>query len=240
MTGCYTAARYEGGRVRHGLRHARRLRRDACALGLESPAEDALLEALVAIGREAFGDGAGVVRLALREGAAGGLPVGDSRALGREPSVWRAIRFAERHPGTAGGAPGAKREAVGLYARAREAATDAGVDEALLADGDGRLVEGARTNLFVVGRDGALVTPPVSSGAVAGVAREIVLEQVPEAREAEIGPEGLARALEIVCVNAVRGACRVATVDGLPVGAGGASAWSERLHALLRSDPPPP
>ena len=41
-------------------------------------------------------------------------------------------------------------------------------------------------------------------------------------------------------VNAVRGACRVATVDGLPVGAGGASAWSERLHALLRSDPPPP
>lgn len=238
MTGCYTAARFEAGRIRHGLRHARRLRRDARGLGLEAPSEEALLEALVAAGREAFGEGAGVVRLALRAGASP-TPLADTRGLGDEPRIWRALRFAEPHPGAAPGAAGAKREGVSHYARARDAAARAGTDEALLWDGAGRLVEGARSNVFLLRADGALVTPPLSSGAVAGVARELVLEGVAEAREVAIGPGDLARARGLVCVNAVRGACRVACVDGEAVGGGESAALAERLHALLLADPPP-
>lgn len=197
------------------------------------------MDALTAAGREAFGAGAGVVRLALRGGVGEGRTLTETRPLGEEPQRWCALRFDEPHPGVTPGIPGAKREGVALYDRARAAAAAAGADEAILADAAGRLVEGARTNVFVALGSGVLVTPPLAAGAVAGVAREIVLERIAEAREAEVPSGTLAEAHEIVCVNAVRGARRLVLVDGVPIGDGGASAWAARLHALLLEDPPP-
>ncbi len=240
-SGCYTSARYEAGVVWHVHRHAGRLRRDAVALGFEPPGAQALATTLVALGREAFGAGAGVVRLALRHDPKGGpraIEAGSTRELGAEPPLWRALVWPELHPG-AGPAPGVKHEGVTLYERARAGALRAGADEALLMSGDGCLVEGARTNVIVVRGDGALLTPPLSRGAVAGVAREIVLERVPEIREDEVPLATLAGAREVVLMNAVRGAVRLAALDGRRLGDGAASPWTQRLHALLRSDPAP-
>lgn len=57
---------------------------------------------------------------------------------------------------------------------AREAA-DRGLDEGLMADAEGRLTCGTRTNLFafVAGR---WITPPLEQAGVAGVARGVLLE----------------------------------------------------------------
>jgi branched-subunit amino acid aminotransferase/4-amino-4-deoxychorismate lyase len=181
------------------------------------------------------------VRLALRPIASAtraAMAAGATRALGSEPRLWSVIRSAEPHPGPRG-LPGIKREGVALYDAARDAAKRAGADDVLLVDSQGRVVEGARTNVFVVTSDGALVTPPLAHGAVAGVAREIVLERVSEAREEEVPLASLAAAREIMLLNAVRGAVRVLTLDGRPVGQKAEPSWTGRLHALLLSDPPP-
>lgn len=50
-----------------------------------------------------------------------------------------------------------------------------GAHEALLRNLDGRVVEGTTSNLFVV-RKGALQTPPIEEGLLAGVTREVVVD----------------------------------------------------------------
>jgi branched-subunit amino acid aminotransferase/4-amino-4-deoxychorismate lyase len=199
--------------------------------------EGELGELLLDLGRRAFGTGAGVVRLALRPGCPVEA-VGATRPLGCEASQWRTTLHRERHPGPRPPL-GVKRDGEKCYDTARRAARELGSDEALLLDAAGFLVEGARSNVFLVRPDGALVTPPLSRGAVAGVAREIVLERIPEAVEDDVPRALLTQALEIILVNAVRGAVRAAAIDGGPL-AGGAPHWTERLRELLLEDPPPP
>lgn len=234
--GCYTTARFEGGSVRHAIRHARRLIRDARAIGLEPPGEDDLVGMLAARGHEAFGAGAGVIRMALRHDEGRMQLFVETRSLGEERRAWRAIVARTRHPGPTPGAPGAKLEPSAALDRARAEAARAGVDEVLLLDGDGRVVEGARSSIFVARADGSLTTPPIACGGVAGIAREIVLDLAPDAREAAIDSAALADAVEIVCTNAVRGARRIETLDGRRLEDRSGSRWSECLDALLRSD----
>src|SRR5215813_5703124 len=76
-------------------------------------------------------------------------------------------------------------------------------------------------------------TPPGALGAVAGIAREVLLERVPELEERIVSLRELSRAAEIVAVNAVRGARAVVALDGRPVGAGVPGPASRRLDAEL-------
>ncbi|MBI2869924.1 MAG: aminotransferase class IV [Chloroflexi bacterium] len=62
-----------------------------------------------------------------------------------------------------------------LNVLARMEAEAAGGDEALLPDESGHLTEGSISNLFFV-RQGGLVTPPLTSGNLPGVTREIILK----------------------------------------------------------------
>ncbi|MDI1290559.1 MAG: aminotransferase class IV, partial [bacterium] len=55
------------------------------------------------------------------------------------------------------------------------AAHDAGASEAILANTVGELCEGTGTNIFVV-IDGRVLTPPTSSGCLAGITRDLVIE----------------------------------------------------------------
>jgi 4-amino-4-deoxychorismate lyase len=63
-----------------------------------------------------------------------------------------------------------------VLARRESAATE--IAEGLMCDVDGRLVEGTATNLFLV-REGCIVTPDLRRCGVAGVMREVLLEQLP-------------------------------------------------------------
>jgi len=235
--GAYTSARVDAGRARFAARHARRLARDARALRIGELDPAQVLRALDELGRAAFGDGSGVVRLQASRDAAGNLHlVGVPRALGADRDAWSAVVV--RLPGPAGpvAAAGAKLTSRLAQALASDAARDADADEALLVDAAGRLVEGARTNAIVVDAAGRLSTPPLELGAVAGIAREVLLERVPElALRVVLEPE-LRHAREIVVANAVRGARAVVRLDGAPVGDGRPGPWARRLDAALVED----
>lgn len=62
---------------------------------------------------------------------------------------------------------------------ARIEAANAGADEAILLNAQGRVTEGTADNVFIV-RCGALYTPPASDGALQGITRALVLELAAE------------------------------------------------------------
>jgi branched-chain amino acid aminotransferase len=233
--GCYSTGRFAGGRVRYGERVVRRLARDARALGLGKVDEALCLAGMVTLGHAHFGDGEGVVRLqASRDGAGSLHVVGVSRALGPEPAEWRAISPPFPHEGPTPYS-GAKVTNHLLFAMARDRAARAGVDEAVLFDSEGFLIEGARSNLVLARSDGNLATPSLQRGGVAGVAREILLEKLPEIAEAELHQRTLGKARELIAVNAVRGARPVIELDGQPMGDGKPGPAALRLREVLAS-----
>ncbi|SEO56918.1 4-amino-4-deoxychorismate lyase [Salinihabitans flavidus] len=90
-----------------------------------------------------------------------------------------------------------------VYDAARAAMPD-GVDEMLFLNERGELCEGTISTLFVTTRAGDVLTPPVTSGCLPGILREILLQQS-EVREAVLVPEDLRRAVRIEVGNSLRG-----------------------------------
>jgi len=229
--GCYTSVRIRAGAPTFPWRHVRRLERDARALGLPPADPQILARALAELARAAFGDGDGVVRLQLSRDAGGALHVvGAARELGDEPRELRAVTAPFAHPGAllAGGPKLSHRL---LQALAFDAARAARADEALLFDGSGRLVEGARTNVVALAADGALCMPPAARGAVAGVALEVASERLAiESRDLSLGD--LLAARGVALLNAVRGARALVALDGAELGPE-SRALAERLAVVL-------
>lgn len=94
-------------------------------------------------------------------------------------------------------------------------AADRGVEEAVLLNVVGRLAETTIANLFLL-IDGAVLTPPVTDGALPGVMRADVMARV-GAVEAPLTLADLFQATEIFLTNAL-GVRGLVAVDGLPVG----------------------
>lgn len=231
--GCYTTARWTGGRVRYGARAALRLARDAAALALGAVDPGVALAALEALGRASFGESEGVVRLQASASEAGVLRLtGTTRALGPEPAAWSALVAPHPHGGPSPW-QGAKLSGHPRIALARAAARAGGCDEALMLDGGGRLVEGARTSLAVVTADGDLFTPPLARGGVRSVAREVVEQAFGPLVERDLALADLEHAREVVALNAVRGARAIVSIGGRPVGDGAPGAAAARLQELL-------
>jgi branched-subunit amino acid aminotransferase/4-amino-4-deoxychorismate lyase len=67
------------------------------------------------------------------------------------------------------------------------------------------------------------------------VAREILLERLPEIAETELHRRTLEKARELIAVNAVRGSRPVIELDGKPVGDGRAGPAALRLRENLAS-----
>lgn len=236
--GCYTSARVRGGRVRFAARHVARLKRGAQELRLGELDSATVLRALEELAKAAFPDGEGVVRLQASRDAAGDVHlVGTVRDLGEDHAEWSARIVALPHDGASlsGGQKVTSRLTLAL---AGEDAQRAGFDEAILVDGSGRLVEGARSNLFVGLADGTLATPPIHSGAVAGIARSVALERVEGIVERPIDREQLATARELVATNSVRGARPITSLDCRPVGDGRPGPWCRALAQALELDEP--
>jgi branched-subunit amino acid aminotransferase/4-amino-4-deoxychorismate lyase len=63
----------------------------------------------------------------------------------------------------------------GIFRESLKKARAAGFDEALLVNRANELVEGSRTNIFLV-RNNVLLTPPVTSGCLPGVMRQRIIE----------------------------------------------------------------
>ncbi len=231
--GCLTTLRIAAGRARFEDRHVSRLQDGAKSLRLGALADSTIRRAVAELAEAAFPDGEGVIRLQVsRDGAGATHLIGTARRLLDDPAEWSAILSAHPHGGTSS-FEGAKVSSRLALALAADDARVAGVEEALLLDANERLVEGANSNLFVAARNGALGTPPLASGAVAGIARSLLLERLPEIEEREISKAELLGARELIAANAVRGARPITRLNGQPVGDGRPGPWSARLAEVL-------
>ncbi len=230
--GSYTTARVRAGRVERLERHVRRLRRDAGRLGLPLPDRQAVEDAFVSTARATFPHEDGVVRVewSTAPGEAPRLTT-STRPLDPTPDAWRAITSSGKHPGP-GDRAGTKHVAVEAWDRARAERLAAGVEEALLFDAEGRLVEGSRSSLIVVLVGDRIVTPALALGGVEGLGLECVREGPWRIQEAEIRAETLREARALLAVNAVRGVVPITRLDGRPIGdADAAALWARRLGA---------
>lgn len=162
-------------------RHLIRLTASARALGLPDPDDDVIRAAVGAVvdGSE----GASRLRITYTGGVA---PLGSDRG-DAVPSLVVALAPATPWPGTTtvatvpwtrnegSAVAGVKSTSYAENVVALQRAHAAGASEAVLANTRGELCEGTGTNVFVV-IDGRVVTPPLSSGCLAGITRALVLE----------------------------------------------------------------
>lgn len=87
-----------------------------------------------------------------------------------------------------------------------------GATEAVFANTAGNLCEGTGSNVFVE-HGGALLTPPVSAGCLAGVTRALVLESG-VASEADLAVSALGEVKEAFLCSTTRGVQPIARIDG--------------------------
>ena len=109
------------------------------------------------------------------------------------------------------------------------------MDETLLFDAAGRLVEGGRSNVMIVREDGRILTPERALGAVEGIGLEIVEERFEALEFGAISVEMARAAPEIIAVNAVRGACPITLLDGKPIGTGQAGPVHAEVARLFEA-----
>jgi branched-chain amino acid aminotransferase len=225
--GVFETCRVDRGMVFALTRHLRRLRHSASVLGF-APVDEAqvreAVEQTLAVAEPAdlfFGR----LRITLTEGQ-GLWEVGARQArrtlvVTLSPAVpWDAPAVVATVPWTRNersAVAGAKTTSYAENLVARRAARAVGADEALLANTRGMLCEGAGSNVFVRVA-GVLITPPLSSGCLAGVTRELVLqwaaeEGVPVA-ERDLPMGELAGVTEAVLTSSLRGVHRVGWLDG--------------------------
>lgn len=113
----------------------------------------------------------------------------------------------------------------------------AGADEALMCDSQGRVTEGSTCNVFIV-RDGALFTPALHIGLLAGITRMRVIELTRPhfpVYETALTPEDIRSAPEVFITSSIRGVVPVARVDEELIGAGAPGPVTSRIMALYQA-----
>jgi branched-chain amino acid aminotransferase len=232
--GIFEGIRFYGGRPFRLEEHLARLERSAAAIELALPyARDALRAAIDAVIVRA-GAPDGYLRLVVTRGE-GDLGL-DPRSCKHPTTIIAAapVRFFENADAGVAVIVASTRQAPAdvVDARikslnymnrllARLEAIRAGADEAFMLDARGHLAEGTTDNVFLV-RDGVLLTPPVTDGALEGITRAVVLGLAKDlglaTLEASVGTYDLRAAEEAFLVGTGAGLVPVRCIDGRPVG----------------------
>ena len=200
-------------------RHLRRLDRSATGLGLEDPDEDLIRAAIHEV--LAADPSAGLLRITWSSGAG---PWGSGRGDGPGTlvvasgpgNVWPAAERVHLVPWARnehGPLVGLKTTSYAENVLALTTAKRVGCSEALFANTAGDLCEGTGTNVFLV-VENVLVTPPLSSGCLAGVTRELVME-LADVVERDIDPAGFATADEAFLTSSTRDVSPISAVDAV-------------------------
>ena len=203
-------------------RHLDRLQRSAEGLRLACP-DEALLREAVKVVLETGGLHEARLRITVTGGPA---PMGSGRA-DVPPTVIVAASPAEDWPAEAavctvpwprnehGVLAGIKTTSYAENVVALAFARERGASEAIFGNLAGSLCEGTGSNVFLV-VDGRLVTPTLMSGCLAGVTRQLLIEQV-GAEEWDVPLAGLAEAEEAFLSSSTREVQPISTVDGNPL-----------------------
>ncbi len=187
--GVFEGIRFYQGRAFRLQEHLHRLSDSAAAIGLPLPLDQAALEAAVADLIEAFVVPDGYLRLVVTRGEG---------SMGLDPSSCkrgnvfiiaaqmelvdpdkrrrgiRVILAATRRLPVDGLDPRIKSLNYLNHILARMEASNAGAQEAILLNARGHVCEGSADNVFIV-RNGTLLTPSVSDGALDGITRRQII-----------------------------------------------------------------
>ena len=198
-------------------RHLARLARSAAGLGIQAPDDARIREAVAEV--LAADRRAGLLRITWSSGPG---PLGSGRGdgpgtlvLSTGPgNVWPATERVHLGPWVRnehGALTGLKTTSYAENAKALTVAHRHGCTEALFRNTAGHLCEGTGTNVFLV-VDDVLVTPPLSSGCLAGVTRDLLLELV-DVVERDVSLDEIEVASEAFLSSATRDVSSIAAVD---------------------------
>jgi branched-chain amino acid aminotransferase len=257
--GIYEVVRTYDGRPFLLDRHLRRLRRSAAMIALRLPFTDAELvarvrETIAALHREpgVHQDRDVYIRILITRGVgemtydpepcdAPSLVVIVKPFTPPPPDIYeKGVRVAlvpivRNHPSSVN--PLIKSNNLLNNALAAQEAFRRGAFDAVMRNYRGEISECSTSNLFVF-RDGALLTPPLEAGLLAGITREFVLELAPEAgiaaREVALRDPDLLGAEESFLTSSTREIVPIVGVDDAVIGSGRPGPVTGRLRALFR------
>jgi len=111
-------------------------------------------------------------------------------------------------------------------------ANNTGADEAICLNKTGYVCEGVGENIFIV-RDGEIITPPVSSGALNGITREVIIRLAKklgiEVTERNITPNELFTADEAFFTGTAAEVAPIREVNKRVIGAGKPGPVTKRI-----------
>lgn len=211
-----TMVAYQGKVFAHHLHH-RRMERAAEVLGISVPERKVIEQAMEEVIAQ---QDQGADRLRIRVSVSGGdntleggekqgdlmvsaTSISSDQNAAKLAKLVKAPYTVNEQAATAG----LKTASYADYVLAYRYALKRGGDEALMLNTRGQVCEAAMSNLFLV-KDGAVKTPSLSSGCLAGVTRELVMGQclklgVP-LKECELTEEDVLDADELILTSSVR------------------------------------
>jgi branched-chain amino acid aminotransferase len=201
-------------------RHLNRLATSATGLGLPEPDLDAIRQGTLDVLAAAPAWDLARIRITYTSGVG---PLGSDRGTSG-PTAVVAVAPQAPFPAAAdvsvvpwprnerGALTGLKTTSYGDNAKALAYAHDHGGAEAIFGNLAGNLCEGTGSNVFLV-RGGRLITPPLSSGCLAGVTRALVLEWA-GGEETDVPLAEFASAEEAFLTSTTRDVQPIRAVDG--------------------------
>lgn len=205
-------------------RHWQRMAHDAERLGVDmGQSQAAVWEAVVKlVAANQRPEGAARVSFIKNHGGlwsdAPGSPATDLLIFTRELSAWPAAHELALVPDAIyshGNLAGAKMLSWVQNAGTLERVHKVGFDDALLLNEQGFLAECTSANVFLVGASG-IFTPPLHSGCLPGITREVLLDIIPAAgyklSEQDLRPDDLGAAEEVFISSTTREVAGVGSI----------------------------
>ena len=201
-------------------RHLTRLSRSAAALHLPAPDHEQIREAIDAV-LEGRGFPCGKLRITY---TGGGGPLGSEAAYG-PPTLIAALAPADAAAPIAsivttpwtrnehGALAGVKSISYAENVRALRYAAERQATEAIFLNTAGHVCEGTGSNIFLVFAD-TIITPPLSSGPLAGITRELIMEWS-SVQERDLTLDEAKRADEVFITSSMRNVQAVDRWDDL-------------------------
>ncbi|MFJ6213639.1 aminotransferase class IV [Streptomyces sp. NPDC092296] len=241
--GIFETVKAVDGRAFALTRHLDRLARSAAGLGLPEPDRDLVRRACeevlrtnpMPLGRLRITYTGGLAPLGSDRGDAGPTLVVALGTAAPRPDT-TAVATVEWTRNERSAVAGLKTTSYAENVVALAHASRRGASEALFANTAGLLCEGTGSNVFAV-LGGRLLTPPLSSGCLAGVTRALVIEWA-GAEEADLPLSALWEADEVFLTSSLRDVQAVTRVDDreLPAAPGPVTAKAMAVFAERSAD----
>jgi branched-chain amino acid aminotransferase len=218
--GVFETVKTAGGEAFALTRHLDRLAVSAAGLGLPAPDLDAIRQGTLDVLAASPQWDLGRIRITYTSGPG---PLGSDRG---DQGTTAVVAVAEQKPfpqtadvtvvpwprNEKGALSGLKTISYGDNAKALAYAHERGGGEAIFGNLAGNLCEGTGSNIFIV-RGGRLITPPLSSGCLAGITRALVLEWYGGAEE-DVPLAAVYEAEEAFLTSTTRDVQPIRAVDG--------------------------